>query len=71
MKPVIVLSWFLQEGPAETTGYMIFGFAVIFGVMLLYLFSLRSRKRNLEGDLTILEDIEKNFLSDNDKNNTA
>jgi hypothetical protein len=47
-----------QEIPAETTGYMILGYAVIFGTLGLYLFSLYSRWRNLEKDIEVLEEIE-------------
>lgn len=49
----------LQEGPAETTTYMIAGYAVIFAVMLLYLASLYLRRRNLRQDLELLQDLEK------------
>ena len=48
----------LQSGPAETTSYMIAGFAVIFGVMFLYTVSLVVRQRNLQADLEILEELE-------------
>ena len=48
----------LQEAPAETTGYMIAGYGVIFGVMLLYVASLYIRKRNLLQDLDVLEEME-------------
>ena len=48
----------LQQGPAETTGYMIFGYVVIFGSMFLYLLSLISRWRNLRKDEELLEDID-------------
>lgn len=48
---------FLQEGPPETTGYMILGYAVIFGVLLLHLASLALRRRNLEQDLELLEEL--------------
>lgn len=48
----------LQQGPAETTGYMIFGYVVIFGSMFLYVLSLISRWRNLRKDEELLEDIE-------------
>ena len=48
----------LQQGPAETTIYMIAGYAVIFGMMLIYLVSLIVRKRNLNQDLEVLEDME-------------
>ena len=37
----------LQQGPAETTVYMIAGYSVIFGVMLLYLVSLVIRRRRM------------------------
>lgn len=48
----------LQEGPANTTNYMIAGYAVIFGVMLLYLISLLVRQRNLQKDLEVLQEIQ-------------
>ena len=47
-----------QDVPAETTGYMILGFVVIFGVLGGYLFSLYSRKRNLEKDRELLKELE-------------
>ena len=49
----------LQDAPAETTGYMIAGYSVIFGMLLIYLVSLVLRKRNLEQDLEMLEDLQK------------
>jgi hypothetical protein len=49
---------FFQEAPADTTTFMIAGYAVIFGVMLLYVISLNIRKRNLERDLEVLQEIE-------------
>ncbi len=48
----------LQVGPADTTSYMIAGFAVIFGVMFLYVLSLVVRKRNLEKDLEVLAELD-------------
>ena len=48
----------LQEGPAETTGFMIAGYAVVFGVMLIYLISLYLRRRNLEQDMEVLQELE-------------
>jgi len=48
----------LQVGPADTTSYMIAGFAVIFGVMSLYVLSLVVRKRNLEKDLEVLTELD-------------
>jgi CcmD family protein len=50
---------FLQDVPANTLNYMIAGYVVIFGVMLLYLISLSVRRRNLSQELEILEDLEK------------
>jgi hypothetical protein len=42
----------------ETTNYMIAGYAVIFGVMLVYLVSLFVRWRNLKQDVQILQELE-------------
>jgi hypothetical protein len=47
----------LQEGPAQTTDYMIMGYAVIFGLMLIYVVSLYVRQRNLKQDLELLEEL--------------
>ena len=44
-----------QQGPAETTIYMIAGYSVIFSVMLLYVASLFVRRRHLQRDLEMLE----------------
>ena len=49
----------LQDAPANTLNYMIAGYIVIFGVMLLYWISLSLRRRNLIQDLEILEDQDK------------
>lgn len=49
----------LQQGPIETTNYMIAGFTVIFGVMALYLVSMVLRRRNLKRDLEVLEELDK------------
>jgi hypothetical protein len=46
-----------QEGPAETTAYMIAGYAIIFGVMALYVASLMIRSRNLKQDLEVLAEL--------------
>ena len=55
----MLLLLLLQDSPAETTGYMIAGYAVIFGLMLFYLISLVMRRRNLQQDLEVLEDLHK------------
>ena len=47
------------DAPANTLSYMIAGYAVIFGVMLVYLVSLFVRRRNLRQDLDTLEELEK------------
>jgi len=46
------------EAPASTSAYMIAGFIVIFGVMLLYLLSLVVRNNNLNQDLEVLQELE-------------
>jgi len=50
---------FLQDAPANTTTYMIAGYTVIFGLMLIYLVSLIVRRRNLQQDAEMLEALEK------------
>jgi cell division protein FtsL len=48
-----------QEATANTNGYMIAGYAVAFIVMALYVVSLYIRTRNLNRDLTTLEEMDK------------
>ena len=48
-----------QTGPADTTDYMWLGFGVIFLVMALHVYSLYSRRRNLQKDLELLEGMRK------------
>ena len=55
----MLLNLLHAQGPIETTNYMIAGYAVIFGVMALYLISLVVRRRNLLRDLELLEELEK------------
>lgn len=50
--------FFLQEATPDTSPYMIAGYIVIFGVMLIYLVSLAIRSRNLKQDLEVLQDLE-------------
>ncbi|MCS6908287.1 MAG: hypothetical protein RML93_10455 [Anaerolineales bacterium] len=45
----------VQEGPAETTVYMIAGYALILVVMAIYLATLWMRWRNLQRDQETLE----------------
>ncbi|MGE5249573.1 MAG: hypothetical protein ACM3QS_05110 [Bacteroidota bacterium] len=51
--------FFLQEPPPNTSAYMIAGYAIFFVVMIIYLASLVIRWRNLNQDLRMLEDMEK------------
>jgi len=48
----------IQQAPAETTRYMIAGYSVIFSVMLVYIISIFIRRRNLQRDLKILDEME-------------
>ncbi len=47
-----------MEGPAETTAYMIGGYVVIFVVLFGYLASLTMRRRSLERDIALLEELD-------------
>lgn len=49
---------YLLDAPANTNSYMIAGYAVIFGVMLIYLISLFIRQRSLHQDIEVLESLE-------------
>jgi len=49
----------MMETPANTMVYMLAGYGVIFGLMLIYLVSLVVRWRNLRQDEAMLEQIEK------------
>jgi hypothetical protein len=53
----MLMSMILQEGPAQTTNYMIMGYAVIFGLMFIYVLSLYIRQRNLNQDLELMEEL--------------
>ena len=50
---------FLQETTTNTDGYMIAGYAVALIVMALYVASIYIRSRNLNRDLTMLEEMDK------------
>lgn len=51
---------FLQDAPANTTVYYIAGYAIIFGVMALYIISIYLRSRNLSQELEILTELDEN-----------
>ncbi len=53
-------SWLTQSGPAQTTDYMIAGYAVIIGVMGIYYLSLLLRKRSLSRQWEMLQSIQDN-----------
>jgi hypothetical protein len=55
--------YYLQQIPPDTSAYMIAGYAVIFGAMFLYVTSLFVRRRNLEQDIQLLEELEQNETS--------
>jgi CcmD family protein len=48
----------LQQAPAETTHYMIAGYAVIFSIMLVYVASIFIRRRNLKRQMEMLEEMQ-------------
>jgi hypothetical protein len=48
----------LQDAPAETTQYMIAGYAVIFSIMLIYIISIFIRRRNLKHHVEMLEEMQ-------------
>jgi hypothetical protein len=50
--------YLFQDGPAQTSVYLIAGYVIIFGVMALYLISLVVRERNLNQDLETLQEID-------------
>ncbi len=52
-----MLMFLLQEGPAQTMGYFIAGYGIIFGVMGIYLITLALRERSLKRDLETLQEL--------------
>lgn len=46
--------YILEGHTPDTTNYMILGYAVIFVVMGLYVWSLKSRRKNFENDLDLI-----------------
>jgi len=53
-----MINTLILQAPAETTGYLIAGYTVIFGVMFLYIVSLIVRSRKLKQELEILKELE-------------
>jgi hypothetical protein len=50
---------FFLETPPDTSGYMVAGYAIAFGVMFIYVVSLFIRFRNLERDMSMFEEMDK------------
>ena len=50
---------FFQEPTPDTSGYMIAGYAISFIVMALYVASIYIRSRNLNQDMTTLQELDK------------
>lgn len=50
---------FFFQAPPDTSQYMIAGYAISFGVMLVYVASLFIRFRNLNRDMSMLEEMDK------------
>jgi hypothetical protein len=50
---------FFLETPPNTSQYMVAGYAIAFGVMLFYVASLFIRSRNLNRDMSMLEEMDK------------
>lgn len=48
----------LLQAPAETFNYMVLGYAVILGVLFLYILSFMVRLRNMKRDYKMLQDVE-------------
>ena len=49
---------FFQEATPDTSGYMIAGYAISFIVMGLYVASMYLRNRNLQQDISMLEEMD-------------
>ena len=54
----MIMFYIPHLAPPETTNYMIAGYIVIFSVMFIYVVSLFLRRRKLEQDIKILEEME-------------
>ncbi len=48
----------LFQNTIDTSGYMIAGYSIFFGVTIIYLFSLYARWKNLQRDLETLEEMD-------------
>ena len=50
---------FIFQAPPDTSNYMIAGYAIAFGVMFIYVASLYIRYRNLNRDMSMFEEMDK------------
>jgi hypothetical protein len=50
---------FFLETPPDTSQYMIAGYAITFGVMFVYVASLFIRYRNLNRDMSMFKEMDK------------
>lgn len=50
---------FFLETPPDTSQYMIAGYSIAFGVMIVYVVSLYIRFRNLDRDMSMFEEMDK------------
>jgi CcmD family protein len=55
---MIMINTLILQAPAETTRYLIAGYTVIFGIMLLYVVSLVVRSRNLKREIETLKQLD-------------
>jgi hypothetical protein len=53
------MNMFFQEPTPDTSGYMIAGYVIAFIVMGLYVASIYLRSRNLNQDMTMLQELDK------------
>lgn len=47
-----------QQGPADTTSYMLLGFGVIFGTMIIHVWSMYRRAAQYKKDMALLRELE-------------
>ncbi|MBE0410734.1 MAG: hypothetical protein IBX69_13490 [Anaerolineales bacterium] len=48
----------VQPPPPDNSPYLIAGYAVIFGIMIIYVISLILRQRSMRRDLELLDEIQ-------------
>lgn len=53
-----MINTLILQAPAETTRYLVAGYTVIFGIILLYVVSLIVRSRNLKREIETLKQLD-------------